>query len=201
MADKLSVWCDALFILGISSVNTTTPEDEATRTLNEAWQGTVEGCLEQGDWDFAKERDQLARSSPAPAFGYSYYYTLPSDCLRLVFISQSGLPSDPLLRYTNEKGKIATDAETVYAVWVSSDAITAPGRWSSSFARFVSASLAERCLKLNPGAKDDVALALKKSKPQAEGVDAVQQPPVFRKPGRWATAGRGRRGSYEQGSW
>lgn len=198
MSSTLEIWNDALFILEMPSVNSTTPSNEATRLFNAAWTATAQTCLEQGDWDFAKVRDELSRVSPSPAFGWSYYYQVPSDSLRLVFVSESGIPDDPLLRYAHEGNKIATDAETVYAIWVSKTAIEQPGRWSASFARLVAANLAERGIKLNPGAAERVAMAIKKAKPSAEGLDAVQNPPAFRRPGRWTSSIRGS-SSREQG--
>lgn len=199
MSDKLGCWNRALFLLDMPYVSSTAPSNEATRTLNEAWQASVEWCLEAGDWDFARELAQLSRVSPGPAFGYRYYYEIPADCHRLVLVTETGRRDDPLLRYAIDKGKIATDAETVYAAWMSSAAIDAPGRWSASFAEFVAATLAQRCLKLNPGAKDEVEKAIKKAKPAAEGVDAVQSPPAFRRPGRWALSIQGFDRSREQG--
>lgn len=190
MSSTLECWNDALFLLELPRVSSTTPSNEATRLFNEAWYGVAQTCLEQGEWDFAKVRGELSRTT-APAFGYDYYYLVPSDSLRLVFVSETGEPNNPLLRYAHEGNKIATDAETVYAIWVSKTAIDTPGRWSASFARLVSANLAERGLKLNPGAAQRVADAIKKAKPAAEGVDAVQNPPAFRRSGRWASSIRG----------
>lgn len=197
--DKLEIWNGALFLLDHSSVSTTAPDSEAARMLNAQYGKIVETCLEAGAWDFAKARGELSRVSPAPAFGYSYYYQMPADWRRKIFISATGDPNDPLLGYTIDGRKIATDAERVFAVWVSGNVTETPGIWSTSFARFVEASLAEACLKLNPGAAQKVADAVKKWKPQAEGVDAVQSPPEFRRMGQWASAARGWHTSREQG--
>ena len=194
----LETWNAALFLLGSSAANTTTPSNEATRALNEAWRGAVKTCLEQGDFDCAKQRGALSVVEPAPAFGWTYYYAIPADSLRLVYVSQTGMQNDPLLRYAIEDGKIATDATTVYAIWISSTVIDTPGKWSSNFGNFVAATLASRCLRLNPSARDDVQLALKRANAGAQGVDAVQNPPTFRRPGQWASAAR-RGGSSEQG--
>ena len=198
MSSKLEVWKASARLLGMESPTSDTPSNEATRAFNEAWEGVVKSCLEVGDWDCARERDELSRVLPAPAFGWDYYYAIPADSLRLVYVSQSGQPRDPLLHYEIEKGKIATNATTVYAIWISSTAIDTPGRWSENLAKYVAATLAKQCLKLNPSAKDDVDRELKATKPAAEGVDATQNPPSFRRPGQWVSAIRGGR-SREQG--
>jgi len=104
-----------------------------------------------------------------------------------------------LLNYAAEGGKIATDAERVFAIWVSDTVVETPGIWSTSFSRLVEAMLAQACIKLNPSAREDVELAIRKAKPAAEGVDAVQSPPKFRRQGQWAGAARGGWSSREQG--
>jgi hypothetical protein len=191
VSTKLDVWCEALRLLQMTVVSSTDPVDETTRIFNAAWHKTAKVCLEAGDWDFAKKRGALSRVTPAPAFGWSYYYAVPSDSCRLVYVSETGVPDDPLLRYAHEENKIATDAETVYAIWISTTAIDTPGRWSESFATYVAATLAKQALRINPGARDEVEDALKRSRPQAAGHDAVQNPPAMRRPGRWASAARG----------
>jgi len=202
LATKLGVFNDALLILtqGVLDNPDPSPSNERSRVLNANWVPAVEACLERADWDFAEERAQLARVTPAPAFGFSYYYGLPTDCLRVTFVSETGIEGDDLLNYKIEKGKIATDAETLYLKYVSSTAISYPGRWSSNFARYVSAELAFRSLKLNSSAEERAKKELKEAKSDAVGVDAVQNPPTFRKPGQWVQAARtGRRGTIDGG--
>lgn len=198
MASKLEVWQGAARLLGMTSPTSDTPSNELTRAFNEAWTGVVRSCLEVGDWDFARVRGELSRVLPAPAFGWEHYYSIPADSVRLVYVSQSGQPRDPLLFYEIESGKIATDATTVYAIWISSTAIDLPGRWSENFAKYVAAKLAHQCLKLNPGAAQAVMDELKATKPAAEGIDAVQNAPVRRRMGQWASSIRGA-SSREQG--
>lgn len=201
MPTQLSCFNDALLILGQAPLDNPNPNpsNERSRILNANWQPAVEHCLEQAAWDFAEKRGILSRVTPAPAFGYSFYYNLPADCLRLTFVSQSGLEGDDLLTYKVEEGKIATSAETVYAKWVSSETIAFPGRWSSTFARYVATELAVRSFKLNASALEHAKDERKKAMREAPGVDAVQNPPQFRKPGQWVRVARfGRRGNLEQ---
>lgn len=198
--DKIDVWNSALRLLHMPRVNVTTPVDEATRLLNDGWNQAVSYSLELGDWDFARERGELSRVLPAPVFGYTYFYQVPSDSLRLVFVSETGDRNDPLLSYAHEGNKIATDAKRVFAIWVSREAIETPGRWSTAFAMLVAAHLAKECLALNPSQRDDVEEAMKRAKASAHGLDGVQNPPQRRRPGQWSTAiqtaSRG-----EQGGW
>ena len=196
MGSKLETWQAAARLLGMTSPTSDTPSNELTRAFNEAWDGAVLSCLEVGDWDFARKRDELSRVLPAPAFGWDYYYSIPADSKRLVYVSQSGQPKDPLLSYEIEEGKIATNATTLYAIWISSTAKDTPGRWSQNFADYVAAKLAKSCLKLNPGAAEEVDRELKRTKPAAEGIDAVQNAPAQRRMGQWASANR--RGGWRE---
>ena len=200
MASKLGCFNGALGLLTQPTLTTPnpSPSTEASRLLNDNWQSTVEWCFEQGDWDFAIERDELSRLATAPAWGYTYYYNLPADVLRIVAASESGLIDDRLLRYKVENGKVATDAATLYLAWVSSNAIDTPGKWSESFARFVAAELALRCIKLNIGSAQVIDQERKRAMKLALGVDAVQGPPSLNRPGRWARSIRGRFRNSEQ---
>jgi hypothetical protein len=97
------------------------------------------------------------------------------------------------------RGSQSFSPERVFVIYISRTAIESPGRWSTAFGKFVAAQLAMESLKLNPGAKEDVERALKMAKPVSEGLDAVQNPPEFRRMGQWASAARGGRSSREQG--
>ena len=47
----------------------------------------------------------LARNDETPLFGYSYYYTVPSDCTRILWVSDTGLPEDEYLTGRGEPGR------------------------------------------------------------------------------------------------
>lgn len=199
MADTLGVYNQALRLLESSRVNDTAPTSEATRTLGDAWPHVVRTALEGADWDFARRRAELSRVSPAPTFGYSYYYQIPADNCRVTFVSETGLPDDPLLRYEIDGTKIATDADRVFIVYNSSAYIDIPGLWTETFASYVAACLAKACIKLNPSAENRVMDELKRLKASALGRDGVQNAPEFRRSGQWSRAARYGGTSREQG--
>ena len=200
MATKNQVFNDALALLGQPALDDAEDVGEDGDTLRANWDSVVEYCHEKTGWNFAKVRAELARSVTVPVHGYSYYYTLPAACLRVLYISQSGVPNDPLLDYEEDTGKIATDAETVYITYVSTASLTQLGNWSQAFAYYVACVLAQRCApKINSSALDPIMREVKKAASDAIGLDATQGPPKRRSHGSWSRAARGSSSSDEQG--
>jgi hypothetical protein len=203
MPTKLSIFNEALRILGQPRMTTPDAETEHGRQLRDAWEGAVMACYEAGNFNHTIKRVELSRLDTTPAWGYQYYYELPTDFVRIAEITQSGMPNDPLVDYEIEDGGLAADADKVYVKYVSSELlILTPGEWSQSFSDFVAAKLAVRTApKL---ASSNIELAMeheKRYRLRSLSLDAIQNPPARRIPGRWASAARGARRNQEQGRW
>ncbi len=67
--------------------------------------------LQAYPWHFAKTRKILPVDNAAPAFGYSYSYTLPTDCLKLLPLRCGGLHNGTPIPYELESGKILTNGD------------------------------------------------------------------------------------------
>lgn len=201
MATKLSCFNEALRILGQPLLTSPDQAIEDAKQLRGAFDSVVADCYEAGNWNWAIRRVQLSRNATAPAFGYLYYYDLPSDFSRMVQISSSGRPDDDMTLYAPEAKKIATDATTVYLVYVSGELTALPiGDWSQSFANYVSAYLAVVCApKLKPSALELASQLRTEREGRALSRDAIQSPPALRHPGSFVRAMRGYRFSREQG--
>lgn len=201
MTTQLEVFNGALTILGEPPLTTPNVKSEAGRLLRDRWKPAVDHVFEQGDWNFAELRAVLSRVSPAPAFGYEYYYGLPGDLASITFVSQSGMEGDEYLDWSEEGGKIATNATTLYIKYISYSFKDRLGAWTQSFADYVAADLAVRVApKLNSSALGEAMKIREDARKSALNVDvrrtAVKRP----RPGRWATAARwGGRRSSEQG--
>lgn len=193
MATKLSVFNEALRILGQPPLASPDANNEHGRQLRDAWEGAVLWCYEQANWNHTIVRVTLSRLADAPAWGYSYYYQLPTDFVRVAEISETGMVDDPLTAYEIENGKVATNAEQVYLKHVSSELLTlTPGEWSQSFSDLVSAELAVRTAPKLAASNIEMALETRKQRtPQAKSLDAIQNPPQRRRMGNWARAARG----------
>lgn len=69
--------------LGVKRISSMSENSETAISANASWQYIVDEVLSSKDWFFAKLRVALAKNVTAPAYGYTYAYTLPADFLRL----------------------------------------------------------------------------------------------------------------------
>lgn len=192
MPTQLTVFNDALGLLGQGPKDSVDAGGDDLRTLLRHWDTVVERCHEATAWDFAKVWRALSRQADTPTFGYSYFYSIPNDCLRVLKLSETGEEGDELLAYETGPGRIATDAETVYCLYVSNTSKDSVGRWSQSFAYYVACELAYiSCGKINQSAEDKIIKERRKAKSDAIGLDATQGPPQRRRHGSWSRAARG----------
>lgn len=60
-------------------------------------------------WTFARARAVLSPDEAAPAFGWTYSFELPTDCLRVLSISRSGHHNGVQIRHEREGRKVLTD--------------------------------------------------------------------------------------------
>lgn len=192
MATQLTVYNSALALLGQTPLTSVDQNNEDGRHLSEHWQPVVDLCHEKTAWDFARVKAELARQPTGPTFGYTYYYAIPSDCLRILHVSTTGSPRERFTDWEVDTTKLATNAETVYLSYVSETSRNNVGRWSESFAYYVACELALRCApKINSSAVELIMKERRKAVSDAIGLDATQGPPQRRQHGSWSGAARG----------
>jgi hypothetical protein len=100
-----------------------------------------DALLEEAEWNFALKRASLPADSSPPAFGWDAAYTLPSDCIRLVPLTEDGQVEGRPIPHEVEGGKIFTDAPAplkVRYVHRSENYAT----WPATFQKALSARLA-----------------------------------------------------------
>ncbi len=66
-------------------------------------------CLQSYPWHFAVKRAALPVDNEAPAFGWTYRYTVPSDCIRLLPLRKDGAWRGDEVPYELESRKILCD--------------------------------------------------------------------------------------------
>lgn len=96
----------ALQLVGASSILNLTDNSPEAREVSRAYDYCRRAELRAHRWCFAIKRAELAPDTDAPAFGYQYQYTLPSDCLRVL------LANDATLDWVVESKKILTNSST-----------------------------------------------------------------------------------------
>jgi len=208
VTDKLSVFNDALLLLGERTLSGLTEEREPRRLLDQVWDnGAVNSCLERGQWYFAMRTVRIDFDpAVSPDFGYQYAFDKGSD-----WIITSAVCSDeyfrwPITRYTDENGYWYADEQEIYVKYVSND--VAYGNdlsiWPISFKDYVSAYLASKIVMKISGGDDKMLVYLtgndgdggylKKSLDFAKSKAAMALPTTFPARGSWSNARhRGRR--------
>ena len=116
----------------ISSINDNSPEARACLV---AYDSNRRDEIRRYPWNFATKRVQLAPDSTAPAFGFTYQYTFPSDCLRVL------RPNDPTNDWVIEGRKILSNDGPVLNVRYLAD-IDDTSQFDSNFYNVVAAALA-----------------------------------------------------------
>jgi|TARA_R110000782_G_scaffold97360_1_gene182189 hypothetical protein len=103
---------NALVKIGANAILTLTEDTEAARAANLVYDQIRDACIRDHVWNFAVNRVELAQNSTAPAFGFSYQYNLPSDCLRVLQMD------DMSTLYKIEGGKLLTDDGTAKILYL-----------------------------------------------------------------------------------
>jgi len=104
MAEQVDICNLALRRLGQESIESILDDSKAAILLNILWDLCLDDALRDHLWNFARRREQVEAEVDAPAWGYSYEYMLPGDCLRVV-----NLDDDPEIVYRVEGTSLLTD--------------------------------------------------------------------------------------------
>lgn len=143
MATVLGLYNGALRILKEGRLSDTTDDVPARYLLDDAIDGAKADTLEKGQWNFAKRSTSVSGSASA-TMGYSYRFTKPTDCVRLISISSSSAYYPPLEAYDEDATYWYSNVTTIYITYVSDDASYGGDltKWPESFAKVIEAYLA-----------------------------------------------------------
>jgi hypothetical protein len=114
MASKLEIKNMALQSLGEEPMSSDGESTKSAVMAETFFQQSLDELLARHDWVFARRRAQISYEVSTPAFGYSYQYLLPSDCIRISIIN-----SDKNKLYSVELGKILMDDDECELLYVS----------------------------------------------------------------------------------
>jgi len=78
----------ALVSLGADTIMDMGEDNETARKLNAIYVPILKDLLRAHPWNFSSGRTTLAQLSETPPFEFTYYYQLPSDCLRAVEVNE-----------------------------------------------------------------------------------------------------------------
>ena len=202
MADRLTLYNDALMYCGERSISSLSEDREPRRLLDQVWAANgVDRCLEEAQWHFAMRAD---RFDPDPSvtidFGYGNAFTKPEDWILTSAVSEDEFFRVPLNAYSDEKGYWYADADPIYVRYVSNDVDFGGdlGEWPQTFADFVAIHFASRIIiKLSDSQEKFKELHAWRQKAliTAKNKAAMANPTSFPAKGSWSRARTsGRRG-------
>tara|TARA_R110000765_G_scaffold157161_2_gene260334 strand:+ start:353 stop:937 length:585 start_codon:yes stop_codon:yes gene_type:complete len=84
MSSEVDICNTALNMIGASNIISFTEDSKSARLCNQRYEPTRDSVFRAHPWNCLIKRVELAADTVAPAFEWSYAYTLPSDCLRVL---------------------------------------------------------------------------------------------------------------------
>lgn len=112
MASVIDIYNRSLQLLGAKRVRIVNESTASARACNSCYEVLRDAELRKHPWNFAIKRATLAAESPAPEWGRSNSFVLPSDYLKLVaeYEERNSLALD----YVIENGRILTNLSAPY---------------------------------------------------------------------------------------
>lgn len=94
MTTSVSISSNALLMLGANPINDFNEDADRARLASNLYAPARDLLLRSHPWNCAIKRVILSPDTDAPAFGYSYQFTLPGDWLRTLSVGDYGQEID-----------------------------------------------------------------------------------------------------------
>ena len=133
MASVVDICNGALNQLGASTILSLTEDSKNARLCNSRYTQVRDALFRTHPWNCLQTRLELAASTDSPAWGFTYAYTLPANCLRLLRV----LDYDS--NYKVEGRKILSNTSSMKILYVSR--VTDPNEYDELLRETLSAAL------------------------------------------------------------
>ena len=133
MASTVDICNGALNQLGATTILSLTEDSKNARLCNARYTQVRDALFRTHPWNCLQTRLELAASTITPAWGFTYAYTLPANCLRLLRV----LDYDS--NYKVEGRKILSNASTMKILYISR--VTDPNEYDELLRETLSAAL------------------------------------------------------------
>jgi len=141
MASKTEIGNLTLSWLGQNLMASVDDATKQARAIKANFQFSLDSVLEEGEWSFATSRFVWSTyNSAAPAWGYKYYFAVPSTELKVIFVSDKATDSDYDFDYRLEAEGIVCDSPKIYVKTVTS--IKDTSKFSNMFNQCLAARMA-----------------------------------------------------------
>ena len=134
MASVVEICNNALNQLGASTILSLTEDSKNARLCNARYESIRNAVFRSHSWNCLMARQELAADTATPAWGWAKQFTLPSDCLRVITIS------DYDYDYKIEGRKIMANVSPIKLQYVK--LVTDPNEYDTLLAETISAALA-----------------------------------------------------------
>ena len=134
MTSIVEICNSALNKIGANTINSLTENSQEARLCAAQFPRIRDVLLRSHPWNFATIRLALPRLVNPPAFEFAYAYQLPSDCLRVLQLS------DPTTMFRIESGRLLTNASRVKLIYVRRE--TDPSHFDAQFSESLATHLA-----------------------------------------------------------
>jgi len=156
MASVIDICNGALNQLGATTILSLTEDSKNARLCNARYTQVRDGIFRSHPWNCLQLRTSLAKDSTAPAWGFTAQFTLPADCLRLLYII------DYDSNYKVEGRKILSNTSTMKILYISR--VEDPNQYDELLRETLSAALAA-----------DIAYGITSSNPVSEKMNTLFQ--------------------------
>jgi len=190
MASRTDIANLALVHLGAPTIMNLDEDSKNARLLKRIFDLVLEQVLRDHPWNCAIRRATLAQLEAVPAFGYSYAYQKPADCLRVLgLVGDTGGNVHPDLEYKLEGDQLLTDESAAQLKYVAR--VTESGNWDASLAGALAARLAAEAAYAvtgNAELKKAMMVEYDRAKSGAKGVDGQEDTPEVHQNNLWLEA-------------
>jgi len=146
----------ALNSLGASNITALDENSKPARIVNQRYEAVRDSVFRSHPWNCLQKRTSLAKDATAPAWGFTAQFTLPADCLRLLYII------DYDSNYKVEGRKILSNTSTMKILYISR--VEDPNQYDELLRETLSAALAA-----------DIAYGITSSNPVSEKMNTLFQ--------------------------
>ena len=133
MASVVGICNGALNQLGATTILSLTEDSKNARLCNTRFSEVRDAVFRSHPWNCLQKRIEISSSTTVPAWGFSYQYDLPGDCLRLLRI---------LEYYSDHKVEgrsILSNSETMKILYISR--VTDPNQYDELLRETLSSAL------------------------------------------------------------
>lgn len=173
----------ALTKLDVDRIMNFNEDNESARKVLAVYDMTRDMMLAKHPWNFATKRVALAQVTGTPAYGFTYIYQLPADCLRVL---ETDLDDDNVDYKIEENKRLLTDELSVKIKYIAriEDPIQFSQGFILAFYHELVAVLAYAFTNSRPLAVDAEALAAAKLR-VGKSLDAQEGKPDELKSNTW----------------